>query len=265
MNDPDVSSPFADLRGVSVARGDSVVLHDVNLRIDRGEHVAILGPNGCGKSTLLKVLTAECYPLPDADASVVLFGRERWAVDELRRHLGVVLTDLPGPSTAHATGLEAVLSGFFASASLWPHLVVTPGMRERATDALTLMDAAPLSEKRVGEMSAGEVRRILIARALVHRPEMLLLDEPTNALDLAAQRSLRETLRNLVRQGTGLLLITHHLPDILPEINRVILMREGRIVADGAKRELLSPSRLSTLFGRDLDVVERDEYFHALA
>ncbi len=265
MSTYDQADSFADLRHVSVARGEAVVLHDVSLRLGRGEHAAILGPNGCGKSTLLKLLTAECYPLPQFGSSITLFGRERWAVRDLRQHLGVVLTDLPGPSTAHATGLEAVLSGFFASAALWPHLVVTADMRERAAESLALMDVTHLAEKRVGDMSAGEARRILIARALVHRPEMLLLDEPTNALDLAAQRSLRETLRELLRQGTGLLLITHHLPDILPEIDRVILMRDGRIVADGAKRDLLTPARLSALFGRELDVVERDEYFHALA
>ena len=135
----------------------------------------------------------------------------------------------------------------------------------RAAEAMALMEATHLAEKPVGEMSAGETRRVMIARALVHRPEMLLLDEPSNALDLRAQRELRETLRRLAQQGTGLLLVTHHLPDVLPEIDRVILMRQGRIVGDGAKRELLTAERLSELFGRSLDVVEREEYFHALA
>ena len=143
--------------------------------------------------------------------------------------------------------------------------LATAEMRERATEALELMDATHLATKPVGEMSAGETRRIMIARALVHRPEMLLLDEPSNALDLRAQRELRETLRRLAQQGTGLLLVTHHLPDVLPEIDRVILMREGRIVGDGAKRDLLTAERLGELFGRPLDVVEREEYFHALA
>jgi iron complex transport system ATP-binding protein len=130
---------------------------------------------------------------------------------------------------------------------------------------MELMEAAHLATKPVGEMSAGETRRIMIARALVHRPEMLLLDEPTNALDLRAQRELRETLRRLARQGTGLLLVTHHLPDVLPEIDRVILMRGGRIEADGPRRELLTSARLGALFEMPIEVVERDEYLHALA
>jgi iron complex transport system ATP-binding protein len=256
---------FAELRDVHVARGEAVVLHGIDLAIKRGEHAVILGPNGCGKSSLIKVLTCECYPLAGEGSVVRIFGRERWAVEELRKRLGVVSSELPGPSTAHTPGRDAVVSGFFASATLWPHLVVTPEMRERAAEAMALIDATHLAAKPVGEMSAGETRRIMIARALVHRPEMLLLDEPSNALDLRAQRELRETLRRLTQQGTGLLLVTHHLPDVLPEIDRVILMREGRIVGDGAKRELLTAERLGELFGRPLDVVEREEYFHALA
>jgi iron complex transport system ATP-binding protein len=256
---------FAELRDVHVARGEAVVLHGIDLKIKRGEHAVILGPNGCGKSSLIKVLTCECYPLAREGSMVRIFGRERWAVEELRKRLGVVSADLPGPSTAHTPGRDAVVSGFFASSTLWPHLVVTAEMRERAAQAMTLMEATHLAAKPVGEMSAGETRRIMIARALVHRPEMLLLDEPSNALDLRAQRELRETLRRLAQQGTGLLLVTHHLPDVLPEIDRVILMREGGIVGDGAKRELLTAERLGELFGRPLDVVEREEYFHALA
>ena len=256
---------FAELRDVHVARGETVVLHGIDLTLRRGEHAVILGPNGCGKSSLIKVLTCECYPLAREGSLVRIFGRERWVVEELRKRLGVVSADLPGPSTAHTPGRDAVVSGFFASSTLWPHLVVTAELRDRATEALELMEATHLAAKPVGEMSAGESRRIMIARALVHRPEMLLLDEPSNALDLRAQRELRETLRRLAQQGTGLLLVTHHLPDVLPEIDRVILMREGRIVGDGAKRDLLTAERLGELFGRPLDVVEREEYFHALA
>ncbi|MCU1312383.1 MAG: transporter, ATP-binding protein [Acidobacteriaceae bacterium] len=261
----EANGSFAELRDVHVARGDSIVLHGIDLVLGRGEHAVILGPNGCGKSSLIKVLTCECYPLARPGSSVRIFGRERWSVEDLRKRLGIVSADLPGPSTAHTPGADAVVCGFFASATLWPHLVVTEEMRERAAEAMALMEATHLAAKPVGEMSAGEMRRVMIARALVHRPEMLLLDEPSNALDLRAQRELRETLRRLARQGTGLLLVTHHLPDVLPEIDRVIMMRDGRIFADGPKRELLTPDRLGQLFGSPIDVVEREEYFHALA
>jgi len=136
-------------------------------------------------------------------------------------------------------------------------------MRERAWEALERMEARHLAQQLVGEMSAGEKRRIVIARALVHRPKQLLLDEPSNALDLAAQRELRDTMRRLAQEGTGLVLVTHHLGDILPEIERVILMRAGRIVGDGRREELLTEARLSELFGAPVRIGRDEEWLHS--
>ncbi|MGC2163040.1 MAG: ATP-binding cassette domain-containing protein [Silvibacterium sp.] len=255
-------SEFLCMRHVNVARGDSVVLHDINLSIRTGEHVAILGPNGCGKSTLIKTITCECYPIVAPETSIRLLERERWDISQLRQHLGVVETNLPGERTGVTRGIDAVVAGFFSASTLWPNLHVTPGMRERAHAALARMQAAHLEEKLVGQMSAGEQRRIMIARALVHEPEMLLLDEPSNALDIAAQRELREALRGVARQGTGIIMVTHHLGDILPEIDRVIMMRDGRIAADRAKDELIEARVLGALFGTDVHVTQKDGYWH---
>jgi iron complex transport system ATP-binding protein len=259
---------FLELENVTVARGERIVLHDVNLTIGAGEHVAILGPNGCGKSTLILTMNCQIYPLVIPGMHVRIFGRERWDLTELRKHFGVVGTDLPGERTAVTTGLDAVIAGFFSASTLWPNLHVTDEMRQRAHEALDRLEASHLAAQLVGEMSAGEKRRILIARALVHRPRQLLLDEPSNALDLAAQRELRETMRRLAQEGTGLVLVTHHLGDILPEIDRIILMQHGRIVADGPREELLTESRLSDLFhapiriGRDR-IDDETEWLHS--
>ena len=265
---------FLELEHVNVARGDNIVLHDVNLRIDAGEHAAILGPNGCGKSTLIKTMTCELYPMALPGTRVSIFGRERWDLTELKRRLGVVSAELPGKPTLKTCARDAVITGFFSSSTLWPNLAVTTGMRERADEALDLVGARGFAEKPMGEMSAGQQRRIMIARALVGSraansgsgpapSEMLLLDEPSNALDLSAQQELRAMLRRLAQQGTGILLITHHIADILPEINRVIQMRDGRIVADGPKAELLRTPVLSSLFGTRIEVTERDGFYHA--
>ncbi|WP_254062462.1 ABC transporter ATP-binding protein [Acidobacterium sp. S8] len=254
---------FLRMRQVSVARGDAVVLHNVDLNIRTGEHVAILGPNGCGKSTLIKTITCECYPIFTPEMECRLMGRERWDVSQLRSHLGVVSADLPGERTPVSKGRDVVVVGFFSASTIWPNLHITGEMRERAQEAMALMQATHLAEKLVGEMSAGEQRRIMIARALVHRPEMLLLDEPSNALDIAAQRELREALRIVAQQGTGIIMVTHHLADILPEIDRVIMMRTGRIVADGPRQELITSDRLRELFGVEVTLTERDGYWHS--
>ncbi len=262
------SNHFLDLENVNVARGDRIVLHDVNLSIRTGEHVAILGPNGCGKSTLILTMTCQVYPIVTPEVRVRIFGRERWDLTQLRKHFGIVASgltgqELPGERTAVTTGRDAVTAGFFSASTLWPNLHVTDEMRERAVEALERMEALHLANQLVGEMSAGEKRRILIARALVHRPRQLLLDEPSNALDLAAQRDLRETLRRLVAEGTGLILVTHHLADILPEIDRVILMRNGRIAADGPRHQLLTEQRLGELFNAPIRIGNDEQWLHS--
>jgi iron complex transport system ATP-binding protein len=276
---------FLKMSNVNVALGDRVVLHDVNLTIETGEHVAILGANGCGKSTLIRTMTCELYPVAAADGlprpEVSIFGRPRWDLTQLRKHFGVVSDNLPGlqsfaqrapdsagSNTARTSGQDAVIAGFFSASTLWPNLVVTAEMRERAAEALARVDASHLATQAVGEMSAGEKRRILIARALVHRPRQLLLDEPSNALDLAAQRNLRETMRRLITPeddgaSTGLVLVTHHLGDIPPEIERVILMQEGRIIADGPRAELLTAPVLSELLQTEVRIGEHDGWLHS--
>jgi iron complex transport system ATP-binding protein len=273
------ANQFLHMRRVNVALGDRVVLHDIDLTIQTGEHVAILGANGCGKSTLIRTMTCELYPLipgpghPSPEVSI--FGRSRWELTQLRQHFGVVSDTHPGlystsraPDTAgsaagRTSGLDAVIAGFFSASTLWPNLIVTEEMRLRAAEAMERIHASHLAAHTVGEMSAGEKRRILIARALVHRPSQLLLDEPSNALDLAAQRDLRESLRNLMHQGTGLILVTHHLNDIPPEIERVILMSQGRIVADGPREQLLTAPVLSDLFQTQVRIGQHDGWLHS--
>jgi iron complex transport system ATP-binding protein len=254
---------FLYLSHVNVARGENVVLHDINLSVNAGEHIAILGPNGCGKSTLIKTITCECYPIVQPETEVSIFGRERWDLTELKKRLGVVSAELPGKQTLTTSGRDAVLTGFFSSSTLWPNLTVTDEMRSRADEILALIDAEPLRDKLVGHMSAGQQRRIMIGRALVASSQMLLLDEPSNALDLAAQQDLRNLLRRLAQQGTGILLITHHVSDIIPEIDRILMMKDGRIVADGARSQLLTEQKLSDLFHVEVRLTEKDGFHHA--
>ena len=255
-----------ELEHISVMRGETIALDDVSLRIGAGEHVAILGPNGCGKSTLIKVITRECYPLSRAgkdDASRVrILGREQWNVFELRSLLGIVSSDLMTQCTREFTGRDIALSGFFSSVGIWPHQEVTAEMRVKADQALKMLEVSHLADRTTDEMSSGEARRVLLARALVHEPLALVLDEPSTALDLFAQHELREILRKLARSGIGIVMVTHHLSDLIPEIDRVVLMRGGRIAADGPKRDILVPQSLQSLFGLPLELSEREGYYN---
>ena len=227
---------LVDLKNVRVIRGDNVALDDFSLRINAGEHVAILGPNGCGKSTLIKTITRECYPVIREGSSMTILGQSRWNIFELRSVLGIVSNDLMQDVTGETSGREVVLSGFFSSTRIFDHQTVEPLQRKRADAVLERIGVPHLADRPVAEMSSGEAKRILIARALVHDPQTLLFDEPSNSLDVFAQHGLRETMRELAQSGIGIVLVTHHLSDVIPEIDRVVLMRNGKIQADGQKK-----------------------------
>lgn len=254
--------PLLDMRRVNVMRGGKLVLHDFDLTVNVGEHVAILGPNGSGKSTFIKTVARECYPLARPESSMTIFGQESWNVFDLRYLLGMVSYDLAAACARDITGLDAVISGFFSSVGTWPHQHVTGEMRARASAVLDHLRASYLADRTLTEMSSGEMRRVLIGRALVHDPKALLFDEPTNSLDLFAQHEVREIMRGLAQSGTAILLVTHHLADIIPEIERVVLIRDGRVAADGPKHDILTEPHLEDLFGLPVTLAQRDGYYH---
>jgi len=254
--------PLLDLQNVSVMRGEKVVLKNFSLRIRGDEHVAILGPNGCGKSTLIKTITRECYPLAQEGSSITILGQERWDVFELRSLLGIVSNDLMSMCTGEACGRDVVLSGFFSSTRIFPHHNVDLKFREQADTALAQLQISHLADHPVREMSSGEARRVLIARALVHNPRALLFDEPSNSLDVFARQTLRHTMRSLAKAGIGIILVTHDLADVIPEIERVLLMSNGGIVAEGPKEHMLQPERLEEIFGTKIEMTQYNGYYH---
>jgi iron complex transport system ATP-binding protein len=256
------ASALLDFHNIRVMRGQKIALDDFSLHIEGGEHVAILGPNGCGKSTLIKTITRECYPVAREGSSVSILGQEVWDVFKLRAGLGIVSNDLMVSCTGDASGRDVVLSGFFSSTAIYPNHNIDTKQVSLADGALEELKILYLAERPVCEMSSGEARRVLIARALVHKPRALLFDEPCNSLDLAAQQNVRQTMSALARAGTAIILVTHELADIVPEIQRVVLMSQGRVVADGPKDEILQVERLTALFGVSVQMARRDGHYH---
>lgn len=238
-----------EFENVYVQRENTMALRGISFSIDAGEHAAILGPNGSGKSTLIKVITRECYSRQPG--RVRIWGEERWGLFDLRALLGIVTNDLVETCTKPYSALETVLSGFFGSIGIWPNHHVTAEMERKARESLRFFDVEHLADQPLTEMSSGEVRRAVFARALVHDPKALLLDEPSNSLDIRAQHEVREAMRKLAQAGVSVLLVTHHLPDIIPEIERVIALKNGSIFFDGAKNDVLNDDNMSKLFDHD--------------
>ena len=254
--------PLLDLENVTMIRGGRPVLDGLSFRIGVGENVAILGPNGSGKSSLLKLLTRELYPVANGvQYRMRILGKDRWELFDLRRHLGIVSMDLQADFARECSGWEAVASGFFSSLGLWDRRL-TPAMERKTWQVLERLEVAHLADRLMTEMSSGEARRMLLGRALIHDPDALVLDEPTTSLDLRLVRELREAMRKLARGGTAMILVTHAIEEVIPEIRRVILLREGRVFRDGPKADVLTAENLSELYRMKVRLEEEGGYYH---
>ncbi|HWW56696.1 MAG TPA: ATP-binding cassette domain-containing protein [Sphingopyxis sp.] len=260
-------APAADdllsLANARVMADDTCILDLPALTLHGGENTAILGANGSGKSTLVKLITRQIYPL--YGGTVRIFGQDNWNVFDLRKLLGIVSSTMQLDFDAEPPleVLDCVVSGFFASRGLWAHQDYTQEMVDVSRAAIEEVGATHLIGRSIASLSTGEARRILIARALAHRPRALLLDEPCAGLDPAARHHFLDMLRAVARGGTTLLLITHHIEEILPEISRIVMLREGRVEQDGDKETLLTGDALTRLFGLPIEVTPRGEWFHA--
>jgi iron complex transport system ATP-binding protein len=255
--------PLLEFKNVTVYQGTKKVLDSLSITIREGENIAILGPNGAGKTSFIKTLLREFYPAADYENVIFrMHGKDVWDVSELRSTIGIVSNDLQYTFTRPLTGREVVLSGFFSSIGLFNH-EITPAMEQKADGILTFLEIGHLADRPMTAMSSGESRRLLIGRALVHDPKTLVLDEPTNSLDLHALHTFRETVRKIARSGTGIILVTHNLHDIVPEISRVVLMKDGRFCGDGHKAGMLTDAKIGDLFHVPLHVREEGGYYYA--
>ena len=257
------ADPIISLKNITVRRAGRPILDSVSLDIFAGEHVAIIGANGAGKSTLVQVMSEEVHPIWSPDSQRILFGQDRWKVLELRKRMGIVSAALQFLCTPSYPVRHIVLSGFFSSIGLDFHHQVTANMVEAANRYLGEQGVLHLAEKSMRTLSSGEARRVLLARAMVHDPEVMLLDEAVSNLDLPAKRSYRDALESFARAGRTVILVTHDLSEIIGEIGRVVVLKQGQILADGPKREILDEELLSDAYGTRVFLSEREGRFNA--
>ncbi len=249
-------TPVLEVAHLRVERGPSVILHDVSWRVDRGQHWAILGPNGSGKTSLLRALTA--YLTPSRDTIDLLgrrFGRADWR--ELRTHVGLVTAAVHSLIPPGEPALETVVSGKTAQLDFWGPL--HRGDRRRAQAILRLVGAGGLAGRAWDLLSQGERQRILVGRALMARPRLLILDEPCAGLDPVAREHFLQFLDGLARRpgAPTLVIVTHHLEEVVPACSHVLVLRAGRVVAAGPKRSVLTAAVLGAAFGTRVRLTAR--------
>ena len=253
-----MNSPFFEITNANVWRGDVLALRDLNLSLGTDENIAILGANGAGKSSLLKLMTGELRPEARAGSSCKLFGEDRWCLEELRHRIGIVMPEEVSRFLADEVAADVVRSAFRGAYGRTGDMRFKSTEKEQADKAMGEAGVGELAGRFFGQLSSGEKRRFLIARSLVHRPEILVLDEPSTALDFAARLAMLDRLRHVARSTGTVVLVTHDPSEILPEVDRVVLLKEGRVIADGRKREVISSASLSELYGMHLKLRWQD-------
>ena len=253
-----------DFQNVTVFQGRNKVLEDFSLIIDESQSTVILGPNGSGKTTLLKLLNRELYIVEDKASSLKIFEKDRWNVDELRSNLGVVSQHLQYGYSNSAIGLYVVLSGFYSSDGIWQHQEFDDRKLDRAKEVMDLLAISHLKEREFSTMSTGEQRKFLLARSLVNDPAVLVFDEPTSGLDMSTCFQYLEIIRELISMGKKVILVTHHIHEIPPEVTRVILLKEGRVIEDGDKDQILTNTNLTNLFDWPIKVIKENGYYQAI-
>jgi iron complex transport system ATP-binding protein len=264
MPSPIADAPILDIKNAQIFRGETCVFDHLSFVLEEDRHTAILGPNGAGKSTILKLLAGEVHAVPKDDTSIRLFGESQWNVWEVRQRLGMVSHDLQHQYMEQVSGLKVVLSGYYASIGTYGHQDFTYAQIARARSVMEDLGITPLTDRKYAAMSTGEQRRCLLARALVHDPPVLALDEPTSGLDLTATFHYLDLVRGYMRKGKTILLVTHHIHEIPPEIARVVLLKKGKILADGEKKMVLSEKNLSHLFDCPVTLVFANGWYQAL-
>ena len=252
------------INNISKYFGGLAAVSNCSLNIKKGSITGIIGPNGSGKTTLLKLLNRELYIVEEKNSSLKIFEKDRWNVDELRSNLGVVSQHLQYGYSSSAIGLYVVLSGFYSSDGIWQHQEFDKGKLNRAKEVMDLLSIAHLKDRAFSTMSTGEQRKFLLARSLVNDPAVLVFDEPTSGLDMSTCFQYLEIIRELIGMGKKVILVTHHIHEIPPEVTRVILMKEGCVVEDGDKDQILTNTNLTNLFDWPIKVIQENGYYQAI-
>ncbi|WNL27958.1 ATP-binding cassette domain-containing protein [Arcobacter cryaerophilus gv. pseudocryaerophilus] len=253
-----------EFENIDVGYDEKVVLKDINLKIKSGEHFAILGANGSGKSTLMKLIQSQIHPRQTKEFKKKIFGKSRYSIFELKKELGVITNDLHNyfeKEAGYLNGFEVVLSGYYSSIGIFTHQDFTKEQIKKALEVMNFLEIIDLKDKKVSSMSTGQLRKCIVARALIHYPKAFVLDEPTVGLDIKAQINFIKLLQKISLKST-IILVTHHLEEIFPEIKNVALIYNNTIFKIGKKEDILNSENLSTVFDIKIEVKQKNERYY---
>ena len=253
-----------EFENIDVGYDEKVVLKDINLKIKSGEHFAILGANGSGKSTLMKLIQSQIHPRHTKKFKKEIFGKSIYSIFDLKKELGVITNDLHNyfeKEAGYLTGFEVVLSGFYSSIGIFTHQDFTKEQIKKALEVMNFLEIIDLKDKKVSSMSTGQLRKCIVARALIHDPKAFVLDEPTVGLDIKAQINFIKLLQKISLKST-IILVTHHLEEIFPEIKNVALIYNNTIFKIGKKEDILNSENLSTVFDIKIEVKQKNERYY---
>lgn len=251
------------LHDAKVKMDGRVILDVDDFVINQGERIVVLGPNGIGQVDAGQAAHQGDRAGMARDAAGALHGSAR----SHRRKpsfetVGLVSTDVQERMMVHRTVFDIVLGGFFGSVGVPFHIGASDEQVEQARKAIREIGIPSLSERDMLTLSTGQARRALIARALINGPALLIFDEPTSGLDPEGAWNMRQSLSALAKAGHTILVITHNVSDIMPEFDRVVMLQDAHIVADGPKEEVLTTQKLRHLFGVPITLVETDGRYH---
>lgn len=259
------AAPLFSIHDAVVQRAGRTILHVEDFELAEGQHVALLGPNGAGKSTFIQLLTREVFPLYRENAAVKFRGQDRPLLEDIKSALGIVSSTMHDQVRVHLPALEIVVGGLYGTLGLPMRAEVPPEFFDRGHEALERLGISELANQDIMTMSTGQARRVLVARELIREPSVLVFDEPCTGLDPQGMYHVRETMKTLADEGKSVILVTHYPEDIIPAIDRVLLIKDAEIFADGAKNELLTNEIMSDLFDVPLSVEQHNGWYSLLS
>ena len=255
---------WASLKNINVYIGQEKILSNINVDLNYGENILILGPNGSGKSTFLKLFNRSIYPITSSQSSFRLFNKENINIWDLRRKVGFLFREMEERVNNGVNLYDVIISGFTGTFNSRYSEFINESEKTKLNNLINEWELNKIIYNEFNSLSDGQKRRGLLARALVYEPDILILDEPFCNLDIKSNLILHQNLNKLIDQSINLLYVTHNLESILSKTNRVILIKEGKILEDGNPNELLNSKILSRLFNISINVIEQEGYWRMI-